>query len=94
MNQYIRREEILNSEICKDIKCQDCPFAKGPECRLHKYIFNTPAVDVVEVVRCKDCQHNHTKTWNQGKRDKPDCRFTDLIRSNEFYCGFGEREEE
>lgn len=48
----------------------------------------------VEVVRCKDCLHNHTKSWNQGKRDKPSCHFTDLIRSNEFYCGFGERAEE
>ena len=53
-----------------------------------------PTADVVEVVRCEDCIHNHTKTWNQGKRDKPSCRFTDLIRSNKFYCGFGERAEE
>ena len=52
-----------------------------------------PTADVVEVVRCKDCIHNHTKSWNQGKRDNPSCHFTDLIRSNEFYCGFGERAE-
>lgn len=55
------------------------------------WIKKMPTVDAVEVVRCKDCIHNHTKSWNQGKRDKPSCRFTDLIRSNEFYCGFGER---
>jgi len=52
------------------------------------------AEDAVEVVRCKDCIHNHITSWNQGKRDKPSCRFSDLIRSNEFYCGFGERAEE
>ena len=47
--------------------------------------------DVVEVVRCKDCKHNYMKSWNQGKRDNPICHFTDYRRSNEFYCGFGER---
>lgn len=55
------------------------------------WIKKMPTVDAVEIVRCKDCIHNHTKSWNQGKRDKPSCRFTDLIRSNEFYCGFGEK---
>ena len=60
---------------------------------LGEIIDDIPTVDVVEVVRCKDCIHNHTKSWNQGKRDNPSCHFTDLIRSNEFYCGFGERAE-
>ena len=55
------------------------------------WIKKMPTADAVEVVRCEDCIHNHTKTWNQGKRDKPSCRFTDLMRSNKFYCGFGER---
>lgn len=53
-----------------------------------------PAADVVEVVRCKDCLHNHITTWNHGERDKPQCHFTDWVRSNEFYCGFGERAEQ
>lgn len=55
------------------------------------WIKKMPTVDAVEIVRCKDCLHNHTKSWNQGKRDKPSCNFTDLTRSNEFYCGFGEK---
>ena len=48
-------------------------------------------MNMVEVVRCKDCIHNHIKSWNHGKRDNPRCRFTDIVRSNLFYCGFGER---
>lgn len=50
--------------------------------------------DEVAVVRCEDCLHNHVTSWNHGERDKPECRFTDLVRSNKFYCGFGERREE
>lgn len=53
-----------------------------------------PTADVVEVVRCKDCKHNFTKSWNQGKRDNPICHFTDFRRPNEFYCSFGERAED
>lgn len=53
-----------------------------------------PTVDAVSVVRCKDCIHNHVTTWNHGRRDKPQCHFTDLVRSNEFFCGFGERRGE
>lgn len=50
--------------------------------------------DEVAVVRCEDCLHNHVTSWNHGERDKPECRFTDFVRSNKFYCGFGERREE
>lgn len=53
-----------------------------------------PTVDAEPVVRCKDCIHNHVSTWNHGVRDKPMCHFTNLVRSNEFYCGFGERRED
>lgn len=49
--------------------------------------------DEVAVVRCEDCLHNHVTSWNHGERDKPECRFTDFVRSNKFYCGFGERRE-
>lgn len=47
-----------------------------------------------EVVRCKDCIHNQVATWNHGIRDKPRCNFTNYVRSNEFFCGFGERRSE
>ena len=59
-----------------------------------RWILSTNNPDVVEVVRCKDCIHNHVSTWNHGVRDKPMCHFTDLVRSNEFYCGFGERKDD
>ena len=52
-----------------------------------------PTVDAVEVVRCEDCLHNRVTSWNHGERDKPQCHFTDFVRSNKFYCRFGERRQ-
>lgn len=78
VKDVFRKEYITQEDIDTFFKCM-------------KAIKYAPTTDVVEVIRCKDCMHNHTKSWNQGKRDKPSCRFTDLTRSNEFYCGFGER---
>lgn len=94
-DDYIKREDAINKlakiitgDIFKEIK-EDTKKSVAKD-----FFSDIQAADVVEVVRCEDCIHNHTKTWNQGKRDKPSCRFTDLIRSNKFYCGFGERAEE
>ena len=56
------------------------------------YARTTTPIDV-SVVRCKDCIHNQVATWNHGIRDNPRCNFTDYVRSNEFFCGFGEMEE-
>lgn len=82
---YIKREDAINvfdwGMPDADVKCGIAI----------QNIKDIPSSDVVEVVRCKDCIHNHITSWNQGKRDNPWCHFTDLVRSNEFYCGFGER---
>ena len=43
-----------------------------------RIVQNTPTVDAVEVVRCKDCRHRHTRYNCQG-------------RSPEWYCPNGER---
>ena len=51
-------------------------------------------IEFVKVVRCKDCKHNQVWTWNHGIRDNPRCNFTNYVRSNEFFCGFGERRSE
>ena len=61
------------------------------------YERNTPTVDAVEVVRCRDCKH-----WIAGgiteKDDMipPKCELQkstwDCYHAN-HYCGFGERKE-
>lgn len=64
--------------------------------RLYKLISEEPAVDAVEVVRCKDCRH-----WRRLWHNKPDgiCRLYD-ISDGEFsteenaYCSRGERRKD
>lgn len=59
MAKYINKEEILKFPIrihhC-DGKHGSAHFIYGIECVM-EYIENIPPADVVEVVRCKDCQH-------------------------------------
>ena len=49
--------------------------------------------DVVEVVRCKDCEY--WKYWNNGKDYKPYCdRFPMMIDTNaNDFCSYGVRKE-
>ena len=47
-------------------------------------IEDTPTADVVEVVRCKECNVPHNK-WTGCPR------LSGLVTPPDFYCGFGER---
>ena len=47
-----------------------------------KIINQFPAVDAVEVVRCRDCKHRYSDSW---------CEYVD---DDNFYCARGERKEE
>lgn len=51
--------------------------------RLNASIGKIPAVDAVEVVRCKDCKYCRKST----------CQLTGFMRSGECFCNFGERKE-
>ena len=42
----------------------------------------SPAVDAVEVVRCKDCKHRYSDSW---------CEYVD--DDDNFYCARGKRKE-
>lgn len=63
-------------------------------------IVSLPTVDVVEVVRCKDCKHRPTGS-NRDDLEFPDdkcpCQCEDYWYSwkpaDEWYCGNGERKD-
>ena len=51
-------------------------------------IANTPTIDAVSVVRCKDCKHKHpyNNVWL--------CRFGLMMPGNDGYCSYGEKVSE
>ena len=59
--------------------------------KIQKLIADTPTVDAVEVVRCREC--------NQGEVDDPDfpdeyyCHAGCGWNKGDFYCAYGERKE-
>lgn len=52
-----------------------------------------PAADVVPVVRCKDCVKYFRDTPYCAKHNKGYCHLDGLVKSENHYCGYGEREE-
>ena len=54
-----------------------------------------PSADVVEVVRCKDCIHNHEHETPFGSKFHI-CNLNQLAYSehDDFYCAYGERRED
>ena len=87
MSRYTDIDLLLNKyqTICCGVACMDCPF-NDEGCRLEKMLLESPIVDAVEVVRCKDCKyaeqedydylcHHNGCDWNSG----------------EHYCSYGEK---
>lgn len=50
--------------------------------KIQQLIADTPTVDAVAVVRCKDCKHRYSDSW---------CEYVD--DDDNFYCARGERKE-
>lgn len=59
---------------------------------IEKAIDDTPTVDAVEVVRCKDCKHYYADPWGYGN-----CVFEGGVSrrtKDSDYCSWGERRED
>lgn len=80
MAEYIDREEYCEKHCrCSNEYCdkESCP------------IWKAPAADVVPVVRCKDCKHSYVTI---GARCCSYGAFYDVAVTDDFFCGYGERE--
>lgn len=76
MNKYINADE-LKSNIPNDCYPE--------EYSIEEIIDETPAADVVEVVRCKDCEHWKIKSNGYLQI----C----IISDEDDFCAWGERKE-
>lgn len=57
-------------------------------------VFDAPVVDAVEVVRCKDCKHNYYNMIPSGEAEHECVKFVELPITADFYCAWGEREDD
>ena len=94
MPEYIEREELLK-EIYHRARLSSVgetttPYLDWKE--IVSVIKDTPAADVVEVVRCKDCKYGHLRD-NTKRNSSIYCDFGIGVHK-ENYCSFGERAEE
>lgn len=85
MPEYIEREAALK-ELNKNSITKKITFADGVS--IFDTIKNIPAADVVEVVRCKNCEHLTKK----GICEKFRQRYP-FYPEADFHCGFGKRKE-
>lgn len=100
MAEYINKEEILKFPIrihhC-DEEHGNAHFIYGIECVM-EYIEHIPTVDVVEVVRCKDCQHYFKPLGRCSKHSEdPDQSisgfgFSFWVNEDDF-CSHGEKQD-
>ena len=86
MADLIDREALINAY------CEGCPYLKsslcgGNMCEAVELMKEAPAVDAVEVVRCKDCKWRNTLGC-------PYENFDAAERYDGDYCSDGERGEE
>ena len=82
MKEYIEREAV----------CAACSGGqKYKLCSADCILFDVPAADVVEVVRCKDCRYTKRASVIEGYYT---CGLLKQTVANDDYCSFGERRED
>lgn len=94
MNDDLIRRRDVKTRICvAECAAPEC----GCVCNLMEAIDGTPAVDAVEVVRCKDCKYrrNSHLGWYCGyEYDRSDpYEMTRRADDENYYCADAERKE-
>ena len=92
MARYIDAEKAV--EEARLSYCKDCDSYNGVKCRAcgfddaMMYIEDAPEADVVEVVRCKDCEEYFPEAEGRGY-----CGVFDCNNPEDCFCCYGERKE-
>ena len=83
MSRYIDAEALLNSLP------DDLPYKAS----VKRVLMQAPTADVVDVVRCKDCQHRYVPSRCALWYGTANGREYFSERGENFYCSYGERGE-
>ena len=98
--EYIERGVLI--ENVKRVYCTDCNSYNGVRCKACgtgdtlDVIEDAPAVDVVEVVRCKDCVWWEARTCGSciGRCENPRNGLVSEYSEGNDFCSYGERKEQ
>lgn len=82
-------ETAFNNSGGASLMCEDIA-----ENRLETWFGLVPTVEAETVVRCKDCKHNYHNMIPSGEVDHECAKCIELPITADFYCAWGEREEE
>ena len=82
MSKYINIDELLNGLP------DDLPYKAS----VKRVLLQAPTADVVEVVRCKDCERRHTTDCYLWYGSTGDIDYI-LATRDDFYCSYGKRIE-
>ena len=85
MSRYIEREAVMKT--ARDGYHSDFGKSMADLTSLREVLEDTPAADVVDVVRCKDCAVPHNR-WTGCPK------LNGLVTPPDFYCSYGERKKE
>lgn len=106
MGKLIDAYELMRSmgfhDDCADCNCDDWEciydriYTRADMCDLvETHIFDAPAVDAVEVVRCKECKHYLNSCEKCGLIDtRLHFYETDKRWTEDCFCAWGERRED
>lgn len=85
MARYIDADALLLEDFTDS-------FVDIYDVRIFEHIIeNAPSADVVEVVRCKDCEHNKYEQPNGIIHCHRDRKEGWIFRKTTDYCSYGER---
>lgn len=84
MNDYINREMAADSIV---LECDNVTLEQARQA-----IKDVPSADVVEVVRCKDCEHCE-KRRTANYQPFFYCLMQECSIKDDDYCSYGERKD-
>ena len=85
MPEYVESEAVMKT--AKDGNHSDFGRSMADLTSLREVLEDTPAADVVDVVRCKDCAVPHNR-WTGCPK------LNGLVTPPDFYCSYGEMRKE
>lgn len=108
MSEYIKKEDAVErvayelmyeAAIAKGLTYKEfieleAKKQEGIKLQVRKWLEQVSSADVVEVVRCKDCEHHEELLYNNDGKVLCWVHGLDVVVDGNGYCNYGERKEQ